>query len=126
MRILRSECVHVSGESWRARSALTGEPRLSESETRYRVISLSERRKNRLRAHFFWRLLTAYPRAVPAGVNAQLRKKAHKLIEEKGPIQPERLQSFDCIFSILLFPLSPSLLSAECQREGRENRGDGP
>lgn len=109
---LRSECVHVSGQSWRARGAPTAEPRRSESGSRQRVSRLQRGGRTARELLPPGGRLTASPRALPAGVDAPRRGKANKLIKKKGPIQPERLQSFDRIFSIPLLPPLP--VPAEC------------
>lgn len=101
--------MHVSGESWRAprrtdRRALlvlrAGPGQAGDKASR-------EKEEPAESSFILFFYLTASPRALSAAVNAQLRRKANKLIKKKGPIQPERLQSFDRIFSIPLSPPSP-------------------
>lgn len=89
-------CVYVCVRAGRRfPSTLTGEPRLSESGSRQRVIKLqvkksSGRKKNRRRAASSWLLnLTAPPRALPAQ-----RRKANKLIPKKGRFSQSCTRSF--------------------------------
>jgi len=80
-------------------------------------------------AFFFLNIDCSSARAVPAGVHARPRKESKQVVsKKKGPIQPERLQIYIQIYICSSIPLSlpsfdPSLLSAERQREGRENPG---